>query len=256
MNFKNKVILVTGGAQGIGKAICQEFSSLGGRVIIADYEDTKGILLRDEIKDLGGDAIFIKVDFSKEEEIIEMSKIIYKNFGKLDILINCAAKGVIKGIDATKEEWYTVFDTNVLGYVFTIKHCLELLKSGEKSNIVNISSISGFIAQPGYLTYSMTKAAIMNMARCLAMDFAPFGIRVNNVCPGTIWTENNAFYISRDYNVDLEGANKHPEIGGKHLLKRVGFPEEVAKAVVFLASDNATFITGENLVVDGGYTVQ
>ena len=149
MNFKNKVILVTGGAQGIGKAICQEFSSLGGRVIIADYEDTKGILLRDEIKDLGGDAIFIKVDFSKEEEIIEMSKIIYKNFGKLDILINCAAKGVIKGIDATKEEWYTVFDTNVLGYVFTIKHCLELLKSGEKSNIVNISSISGFIAQPG-----------------------------------------------------------------------------------------------------------
>ncbi|MBO4347264.1 MAG: SDR family oxidoreductase [Lachnospiraceae bacterium] len=254
--FENKTVIVTGGAQGIGRATCIEFAKEGAKVAIVDFNENYGKELEEKICNLGLKAKFFKTDVSKEEEIKSMVDNVAEYFGTIDVLVNCAAKGIIKGVNATVEEWHDIFQTNVIGYVTCIKYCLEYMKKNEKSSIVNIASISGFIAQPGYLTYNVTKAAIVNMARCLAMDLAKYNIRVNNVCPGTIWTDNNAYYIGLDYHVNREQADKHPDLGGKHLLNRVGDPIEVARSILFLASDDASFITGENLMVDGGYTAK
>ncbi|WP_151736033.1 SDR family NAD(P)-dependent oxidoreductase [Paenibacillus tengchongensis] len=256
MRFLDKVVIVTGGAQGIGRATCENFAKEGAKVAIVDFDIEKGTALQEELNKMGFETLFIYADVSKEEDIAAMSDKVYRHFGAIHILVNCAAKGIIKGIDASVEEWQAVFMTNVVGYVTCVKYCLEAMKKNKSSAIVNIASISGFIAQPEYLTYNTSKGAVVNMARCLAMDLAKYNIRVNNVCPGTIWTKNNEFYIGRDYGVNREEADRHPEIGGKHLLQRVGTPEEVAKSVLFLASDDASFITGENLMVDGGYTAK
>lgn len=202
--------------------------------------------------------MFVYANVSKEESIQEMVNLSIKHFGSVDILVNCAACFIFKGIEATVDEWTDMFMTNVVGYALCAQYTVpEMIKAG-KGAIVNIASISGFIAQPGYLTYNTTKGALVNMTRCMAQDLAIHNIRVNNVCPGTVWTENNEYYTKLEYGEDLdrEAANQHPDIGGKHMLKRVADPEEIAKAVLFLASEDASFITAENLIVDGGYTAQ
>lgn len=256
MRLKNRVAIITGGAQGIGRATCIALAKEGAKVIIADFNKEKGLMLENELNDIGYVAKFIESDVSQEDSIKNMVSETVKYFGKINILVNCAANCIIKGLDATVEEWKDVMMTNVIGYATTVKYCAEIMKDHEKCAIVNISSISGFIAQPEYLTYNTSKAALVNMSRCLAMDLAKYGIRVNNVCPGTIWTKNNEYYIGRDYGVNREQADNHPELGGKHLLNRLGDPEEVANSILFLVSDDSSFITGENLMVDGGYTAK
>ena len=256
MRLCGKVAIVTGGAQGIGKATCIRFAQEGACVAIVDINKEKGLQLEKEITDKGNISAFIYADISKEEDIIEMIDKVQKRFGNIHILVNCAIKGIIKGINASVEEWQETFMTNVIGYALCVKRCLESMKKNQGCSIVNIASISGFIAQPEYLTYNTAKGALVNMTRCLAMDLAKFNIRVNNVCPGTIWTDNNAFYLERDYGVNRAEADRHPELGGKHLLGRLGEPEEVANSILFLVSDEASFITGENLMVDGGYTAK
>jgi dihydroanticapsin dehydrogenase len=122
------------------------------------------------------------------------------------------------------------------------------------SAIVNFASISGHIAQPGYLTYNATKAAVVNMTRCMAMDLAPKGIRVNAVNQGTVWNKNNERYHREELGLTRAEADRHPDIGGRHMLGRTADPEEVASAVAFLLSSESSYITGENLMVDAGYT--
>jgi len=256
MRLQNKVAVVTGGAQGIGKATCIRFAQEGAKVVIVDIDCERGNALQNELIASDYPAMFIYSDVSNEMDIINMSKKIMDCFGKIDILVNSALKGIIKGIEATVEEWQAVFMTNVIGYVMCVKHCLEGLRKSNNASVINIASISGFIAQPNCLTYNTSKGALVNMTRCLAMDLATDNIRVNNVCPGTVWTDNNAFYLNRDYGVNRDEADKHPLLGGKHLLGRVGDPEEIANSILFLASDEASFITGENLMVDGGYTAK
>ncbi|MEK3864596.1 SDR family oxidoreductase [Paenibacillus sp. FSL H7-0716] len=251
----NKTAIITGGAQGIGKAVCLEFANQGANVIIADIDEEKSKVLENEINKNGKRCAYIITDISNEVSIKQLVEQSIGHFGKIDILVNCAAKFIIKGLEASVEEWQEMFMTNVIGYALCAKYSAEQMKKSGQGSIVNIASTSGFIAQPEYLTYNTTKGALVNMVRCLALDLAPYNIRVNNVCPGTVWTENNAFHTGRQYNVDRHGADKHPEIGGKHVLNRVADPGEIAKAVLFLASDEASFITGENLMVDGGYTI-
>ena len=255
MRFLNKTVVVTGGAQGIGRETCIKFAEEGAIVFIVDIMYKHGEELESFIQKKGQKAFYIHADITKESDVVNFCDNIKEKTKKIDVLVNCAMKGIIKGLDATVEEWTDCFMTNVVGFALCIKHCSEMMK-GIDASIINIASISGFIAQPNYLTYNTTKGALVNMVRCLAMDLADFGIRVNNVCPGTIWTEKNAYFIKKDYGVDLEQANVHPELGGKHLLHRVGFPVEVANCILFLASNEASFVTGTNLIVDGGYTAK
>jgi dihydroanticapsin dehydrogenase len=171
------------------------------------------------------------------------------------VLVNNAAVFVLGGVDATPEEWRRILDVNVMGPALVAKHVVPEMRKAGGGAIVNLGSISSFIAQPEFVTYNATKGAIVQITRCLAMDLAKDNIRVNSVCPGAVWTAIVA-KITREMGMNRQEADAHPDWGGAHLLKRIAEPREIANAILFLASSEASFITGENLMVDGGYVAR
>ncbi|MEZ6048044.1 MAG: SDR family oxidoreductase [Planctomycetaceae bacterium] len=217
MRLAHKIGVVTGGGDGIGKAICLRFAAEGCEVIVADLNRKTGEQTVAEIIRAGGKANFQQCDISKEEEIIKLSEIVAEQYGKLDILVNNAALFLLKGIDATREDWEKILSVNVIGYALTCQHLLPLLRKSSAGAIVNLGSISSFIAQPQFITYNATKAAIASMTRCLAMDLAAENIRVNAVCPGTVWTQI-VERLTREAGLSREAADAHPDWGGAHML--------------------------------------
>lgn len=250
MRLKNKVAIITGGGSGIGRATCQLFAEEGARVVVADINQKGGkqtVALLPK-----GKAVFVKADVSQEDQVKRLIKGAVKAFGKLDILVNNAAAFVFGRVeDATLEDWNRVLGTNVLGPAFCVKHAVPEFKKAGGGAIVTIGSISSFIAQPDYVPYNTSKSALINMTRCLAMDLAPFNIRANVVCPGVIRTPT-LIRLIEEWKMTPEDIQR--EWGNYHLLKRLGEPREIANAVLFLASDEASFVTGTHLMVDGGYT--
>jgi dihydroanticapsin dehydrogenase len=253
MRLKDKVAIVTGAASGIGAATAILFAQEGASVVVADVQAEAGEKIVSQIRDQGGKALFVKTDVSKEEEARRVSDGAVKAFGKLDILVNNAAAFVLKGLDATVDEWQRSLAVNVIGVALCSKYAAQAMKKTGQGAIVNLGSISGFVAQPEFIAYSATKGALVQMTRNMAMDLAPFNIRVNCVCPGTILTPASYAHMAQA-GVSLE--QFLAEEGPKHLLNRVGEPREVAYAILFLASDEASFITGTHLMVDGGYTTK
>jgi len=251
--LKNKVAIVTGGAAGIGEATCLLFAEEGAKVVVADIDSEAGEKAVTRIDKLGAKAIFIKTDVSDEKAVRRVCDKAAEQFGRVDILVNNAATFILKGIEATVDDWERSLRVNVIGSSLMSRHAVEKMKQTGGGAIVNLSSISAFIAQPLFVTYSATKAALLQMTRNMAMDLAPFNIRVNCVCPGTIITRATRDHMKRvGMNLDQFLAEQTPE----YLLRRVGQPREVAYAILFLASDEASFITGTHLMVDGGYTAK
>jgi dihydroanticapsin dehydrogenase len=177
------------------------------------------------------------------------------HFGSIHVLVNNAAIFILKGIDAKPEEWRPMLDINIMGPALVAKHVVPAIRSAGGGSIVNLASISSFIAQPNFVTYNTTKAAILGMTRCMAMDLAPDNIRVNSVCPGVVWTQI-VERQARDMGLDRAAADVHPAWAGAQLIKRCADPREIAHAILFLASDDASFITGSHLMADGGYTAK
>ncbi|HEV8186148.1 MAG TPA: glucose 1-dehydrogenase [Pyrinomonadaceae bacterium] len=240
--LKDKVAIITGGAAGIGRATAELFAEEGAKVVVAD-------LLRTE--DL--EALFVETDISNEDDCRRVCDEAVRAFGRLDILVNNAAIFVLKGLEATVDDWQRSLSVNIVGTAQMSKYASEHMKQSGGGAIVNLGSISSFVAQPSFIAYSSTKAAIVQMTRNMALDLAPFNIRVNCVCPGTILTR------ATENHMALVGMSKEDFIAAeapKHLLNRVGDPREVAYPILFLASDEASFITGTHLMVDGGYTTQ
>ena len=251
MRLSNKVALVTGGSDGIGAATAELFAEHGASVVIGDIDDKGGAEVRDRILAARGQAVFVHADISRPADAASLATSAEIAFGRLDILVNNAATFVLKGIDATPEDWHRSLDVNVIGTSMVTRAAVQVMRRGGGGAIVNLASISSFVAQPQFLTYSATKAAILQMTRNLALDLAPDGIRVNCVCPGTILTRASRDHMERGgMNLDDFIAAEAP----KHLLNRIGSPREVAQAILFLASEDASFITGTHLMVDGGYT--
>ena len=252
--LQDKVAVVTGGAGGIGRATAALFAEEGARIIIADIDESGGAEALSQIKEEGGEATFVLTDVSREEDARRVCERALDAFGKLDILVNNAAAFVLKGLDATVAEWEHSLSVNIIGTSLMSRSAAEAMKQGGAGGaIVNLGSVSGFIAQSSFLTYSAAKAAIIQMTRNMAMDLAPQNIRVNCVCPGTILTRASYDYMEcSEMGFEEFVATE----AAKHLLGRVGQPREVAAAILFLASDEASFITGTSLVVDGGYMVR
>jgi len=251
--LKGKVAIVTGGGSGIGRATCELFAEEGAQVVVADVDQRQGESVAANIKNSGGQARFVFADISREEDAARLTEETVGNFLGVDILVNNAAVFVLKGIEATVEDWRRSLDVNVIGPSLVSKFAVEEMKKRGSGAIVNLGSMSSFIAQRHFVTYSATKAAMVQMTRNMAMDLAPFNIRVNCVCPGTIITQATERHRAQ-VGITLE--QFMAEEGAKHLLNRVGQPREVAYAILFLASDEASFITGTHLMVDGGYTAQ
>jgi len=253
--LKNKVAVITGGGAGIGRATCELFAEEGAAVVVAERDEATGREVSLSITSRGGRALSVCTDVANEESVREMVATAEKAFGRIDILVNNAAVFVLKGIDASVEEWRDILDVNVIGPALCAKHCVPVMRRGGGGAIVNLASISSVIAQPQMLTYNATKAAIANMTRCMAMDLAVDNIRVNAVGPGAVWTQI-VERLTSEAGMDREAANADPEWGGAHLLKRIADPREIAFPILFLASDEASFITGSLLMADGGYTAR
>ncbi len=250
MRLKDKVAIVTGGASGIGRAICELFAEEGAMVTIADIDIEGGQETLRLIQDAHGVATFIRADVSVESEIAGMVDASVRAFGKIDVLVNDAAAFVFGRIeDVTADDWERVLGVNVIGPANAVRHTLPHMRAAGGGSIVNIASVSSFIAQPGFVPYNSSKGALLQLTRCLAMDLAPDNIRVNCVCPGAIRTP--ASELHRAF-IGASEEEFYRDAAGASYLKRVGHPREVAQGALFLASDEASFVTGTPLIMDGG----
>ncbi|WP_044206616.1 SDR family NAD(P)-dependent oxidoreductase [Flammeovirga sp. OC4] len=245
--LQGKRALVTGGAQGIGRACVEAFLSYGCSVVISDIEEETGLAAVEELRANGGEVYFIQGDMLDEKFCEEQVAFAIEKMGGLDFLINNAFSFIAAGIDAKRSEWQRSLEVGPIGFAKMIQEVSKLMQQHGKGAIVNISSISAHIAQPGRWTYNAAKGAVNQLTKCAALDLAPMGIRVNSVSPGWIWTRE----VIKSAGYDQE---KYEPIWGKfHMMRRCGKPEEVASACMFLCSDEASFITGTDLPVDGGY---
>lgn len=249
--FDDKVLIVTGGGSGIGKATCLQAAREGGKVVIAELNEKTGQETQLEIEKLGtGNSFFCKTDISKQDEIENLIKETIKKYGKLDVLINNAAIFIMKGLEGSREDWIKSFTVNELGAAMLTKLSVEHLEKTQGS-IVNIASICSLIAIRDSIIYSANKGAIIQMTRNMALDLAKYKIRVNTVCPGFILTPALSTY-SKQMGITLD--QLLDSVKEKTLLKRIGQPEEMANTILFLASSEASYITGSHIVADGGYT--
>jgi NAD(P)-dependent dehydrogenase (short-subunit alcohol dehydrogenase family) len=252
MRVQNKVAIVTGAGSGIGRATAELLAEEGARVVVADIDPKGGNDTVEAIRAKGNMAHFVQADISKEADAKKISDEAVKAYGGIDILVNNAATFVLKGFEATVEEWQHSLGVNVIGTAMVTKYAVEHMKK-KGGSIVILGSISSFLAQPDFFAYSATKAAMVQLCRNMAMDLGPYKIRVNAVCPGSIITAASYRHMEK---VGMTLEQFDAQEGAKTFVGRAGKPREVAYAILFLASDEASYITGAHLMVDGGYSAQ
>lgn len=253
MLLENKVAIVTGSGNGIGKAIAERFASEGASVTVAELEEGPGREVADAINGGGGKAMFHATDTSDSDSVREMVAATVKQFGTVNTLVNNAAAFVFGKVeDVTMDDWNRVFSINVIGYANSVRECLPQLRANGGGTVVNIASVSSFIAQPEFIPYNASKGAVAQLTRCLAMDLAEDNIRVNAVCPGSIRTRATDRHIA---SLGLEPEKAYVDFAQGSLLKRFGTPDEIASGALFLASEQSSFMTGAQVVMDGGATI-
>jgi len=249
--LENKVAIITGGAQGMGAVTAELFAKEGAKVVIADFNEEKGIEQTNKIKAAGGECSFVKTDVSKSEDVKNMVKFTVDTYGRLDIAINNAAitpddKPIA---DFDEAYWDRLMSVDLKGVALSLKYEIkQMMEQGNGGSIVNTSSVSGIRPQPGTPAYIAAKHAVIGLTKSAAMDYSPHNIRINSVAPGAIDTPM--------LRGALEQFNLNPEEYAKQLsmLGRFAQPEEVAHANLWLASDDSSFVTGAVYAVDGGYT--
>ena len=254
MRLENKVAIVTGGANGIGRAICELFAQEGASVVVADIERDAGLKTVDRIEAGGGRAMMVETDVSREADVEGMVRSVVSALGRVDVLVSDAAAFSFGSVDtASQSDWDRALGVNVMGTAYCAKHVLPVMKEGGGGSMVVVASVSSFIAQPAFVPYNASKGALLQMTRCMALDMAPFNIRVNCVCPGAILTR------ATERHREFLGAEREQflrEAADASMMKRLGAPREIAYGALFLASDESSFMTGAPLVIDGGLTAQ
>ena len=250
MRLRDKVAIVTGIGAGIGESIALRFAEEGALLVLNDLSEENGLRVAEMARAKGAQVAFVPGDISKEETGEKLAATALARFGAIHILVNNAADFTQKSLeDAEIADWMKVLSVNVIGTALVTKHALPALKK-QGGSIINMASMSGIIAQNNFTTYSASKGAVIMMTRTLALDLAPFKVRVNSVCPGCIFTSASVREIARLGTTVEEWTAR---VAPAHMLNRLGEPVEVANAVLFLASDESSFITAEELMVDGGY---
>lgn len=253
--LENKVCIVTGGSNGIGKATCQRLAEEGAKVAITDVADEDGQSLRDQITQSGGTAEYWHLDVTDESAVKKVFDEVADKLGGVDVVVNNAGiAGADKPTDEiSSQEWQKVMDVNVNGVFYCTKAAIPHMRSNGGGSIVNLSSIYGIVGAPDIPPYHASKGAVREMSKTDAILYAKEGIRVNSVHPGFIWTPL--------VKAMAEASEDGPEafrahLDGLHPVGHVGEPEDIAAGVAYLASDDAKFVTGSELVIDGGYTAR
>jgi meso-butanediol dehydrogenase/(S,S)-butanediol dehydrogenase/diacetyl reductase len=244
MRLENKIAIITGGGSGIGLSCTRLFCQEGAKAVIFGRRKNR---LEDAVGEIGENVLAVPGDITHHEDIKKLVKTTIDTFGKIDILVNCA--GTFTGAplhEMTDNEWDTVLDLNMTSVFKLTREVLPHMIRKKSGSIVNISSILGLVAAPGISAYNVSKGALNQFSRSVAVEYGSSGIRSNAICPGLIATEMTVDLMS---NADLmqEWSKNYP-------IGRFGQPEDVARACLFLASDESSFITGTVLPVDGGYT--
>lgn len=244
-SLDGKVAIVTGGAPILGAAVVAALHEAGAQVVIGDINVELGQAVADK---LGDRVVFAETDITDDTQLDALVQTALDRFGGIDILVNAAATYLDNHLETTREDWHTALDVNLVSGVLLTAKVAEHMAQRGGGSVINFSSISGKRAQPLFFVYSTTKAAILGVTRNEAVHLADKKIRVNSVSPGWTWSAPIEGMTGGDRALVDEVA------GNFHLPRRIADPEEVAAAVVFLASDAASFITGEDIAVDGGYT--
>lgn len=251
--LEGKVAVVTGGALGIGKATCIALANEGAKVAITDILNEEGKNLEEKITSDNNTGRYWNLDVASESSIRKIFSEIKEEFGKVDVLVNNAGiSGANKPThEITEEEWDKVMSINVKGVFLCTKHIIPYMRENKGGSIINLSSIYGIIGAPDIPPYHASKGAVRLMTKTDALNYAADKIRVNSVHPGFIWTPL-VEAMGKESEEGLEEFRKN--LDSKHPIGHVGEPEDIAYGIVYLASDEAKFLTGSELVIDGGYT--
>ena len=247
--FKDKVAIITGGSSGIGLAIVEEFCKEGGSVVFTGISD-RGIKTQETLKEKGYNTKFFKGDMAFDNVCKGIVDLALSTYNRIDYLVNNAFSFTAEGINATHEDWMRIFNTGPVAYARMVQYTTPHIKKNGGGAIVNMSSISAYIAQIDRWTYNAAKGAVHQLTKCQALDLAPDNIRVNEVAPGWTWSNET----DKAADLDDGGREKWGKIWGRfQMLNRMADAVEVARPTLFLLSEDASFITGTTLVVDGGY---
>lgn len=251
MRLKGKICIITGAGAGIGEATAVRFGQEGAKVVVADMDKTAGEGTVRKIIETGGEAMFVLTDVSRSEDCRLLMEETDEAFGNIDILVNNAGIYIQENIiDASEENWKRIFAVNVDGIFYCSRHVVPYMKKAGGGSIVHVASEAGIVAIKGQMAYNTSKAAVIMMAKSMAVDLAQYNIRVNAVCPGT--TETPLFKEAMKRDANPTEARRLLE--SSRPANRLGRPEEIASAILFIASDEAGYATGSSLVIDGGLT--
>jgi meso-butanediol dehydrogenase/(S,S)-butanediol dehydrogenase/diacetyl reductase len=250
MRLENKIAIITGGGDGLGQASAVLFAKEGASVVVADMDPARGMKTVDMIKNQNGEAMFVEVDISKEDSVKNMVEKVVDAYGRIDILVNSAGIFIEATVlNTSVEDWDKIMAVNLRGIFLGCKYVIpEMIKAG-KGSIVNIGSEAGITGWENATAYAASKGGVVNMTRCLALDFAKHNIRANCVCPGT--TETPMLKKALEIAPDPKKARRFFE---SRPLLRLGRPEEIAAGILYLASDESLYATGAVLSIDGGKT--
>jgi NAD(P)-dependent dehydrogenase (short-subunit alcohol dehydrogenase family) len=249
-----RVAIVTGGALGLGRAIAMRMAQEGAKIAILDVLDAEGCALENQLISGGGEAKYWHCDVSRETQVAKTFEAVAAQFGHIDIVVNNAGiSGANKPThEISESEWDFVQSINVKGVFFGTKHAIAHLRKSGGGNIINLSSIYGLVGAPDVPPYHASKGAVRLMTKTDALLYASDRIRVNSIHPGFIWTPMVEKHLASQGDI----AAGRKAVDGLHPLGHIGEPDDIAWATVYLASDEAKFVTGAELVVDGGYTAR
>ena len=251
--LEDGVAVVTGAASGIGREIAIEFAESDATVVVSDVDAEGGEDAVEAIRDRGGEASFVEADVTEMADVERLVETVDERYGRLDCAVNNAGYGSERSAthEQTPESWHRVVDVHLTGVWRCLRHELAYMLDHGGGAVVNTGSVLGLVGTPMTAAYTAAKHGVLGLTKTAALEYAEEGIRVNAVCPGYIETETMLNEVGLDEDPALRA-----EFEGRHAMNRLGLPDEIAAATVWLCSDDASFVTGQSLAVDGGYTSQ